>query len=243
MAQILGIGPVQEALRSGKRQIERILIAQGAKHPRMSELVASAKSASVPMRREPKSTLDRMAGGANHQGVIAITAPVKYADAYDFIRRRSGDSFLVLLDGVEDPHNLGAIIRTAECAGALGVVVPERRAAHVTETAVKTSAGATEFLPTARVTNLASYIEDLKKEGFWIVGLYPESKTSYTDISYSGPTALVFGGEGQGLHRLVKDKCDYLVSIPMQGRIQSLNVSVSTGVVLFELVRQRTASK
>jgi 23S rRNA (guanosine2251-2'-O)-methyltransferase len=151
----------------------------------------------------------------------------------------TAESLFVLLDGVEDPHNLGAIIRTAECSGASAVVIPERRAAHITEVVAKTAAGATEYVPIARVTNLAAFIEQLKKQNVWVIGVEQSGEMAYTDYDYTGAVALVFGGEGHGLHRLVRERCDIVVSIPMRGRISSLNVSVAAGVVLFEVMRQR----
>ncbi|HEY9233359.1 MAG TPA: 23S rRNA (guanosine(2251)-2'-O)-methyltransferase RlmB, partial [Blastocatellia bacterium] len=187
--------------------------------------------------------LDRLAVGANHQGVIAIAAAASYTDEDELLDRLTPQSLLVLLDGVEDPHNLGAIIRTAECAGALAVVIPERRAAHVTEVVAKTAAGATEHLPIARVTNLANFIEKLKRHNVWVVGVEASGDMDYTRYDYAGAVALVFGGEGHGLHRLVRERCDVTVSIPLRGRITSLNVSVAVGVVLFEALRQRSQPK
>jgi 23S rRNA (guanosine2251-2'-O)-methyltransferase len=148
-----------------------------------------------------------------------------------------------LLDGVQDPHNLGAIIRTAECGGASAVVVPDRRAAHLTDAVAKTSAGAVEHLPLARVTNLGSFIEELKKRNVWVVGIESSGEMAYTEFNYSGALALVYGGEGSGLHRLVRERCDAVVSIPMRGKVTSLNVSVAVGVVLFEALRQRNSTK
>src|ERR1041384_6137370 len=161
MAHVYGVLPVLEALRSGSRRIERLVIADGARHERLRELIEAAKRAGVPVRKEPRAALDRLTGNANHQGVIAIGAAASYKDETEILERIAPETILVLLDGVEDPHNLGAIIRTAECGGASAVIVPERRAAHITEAVAKTSAGAVEHLPVARVTNLASYIEDL----------------------------------------------------------------------------------
>src|SRR5262245_17716196 len=171
MAQIYGIGPVLEALHGGSRRIERLVIADGAGHQRLRQILDEARKSGIPARREPRAALDRLAGSHNHQGVIAILAAAAYADADDLISSANSDSILILLDGVEDPHNLGAIIRTAECAGATAVIIPERRAAHITEAVVKASAGATEYMRVARVTNLATWIEAAKKKGFWVVGV------------------------------------------------------------------------
>jgi 23S rRNA (guanosine2251-2'-O)-methyltransferase len=239
MAQIYGVGPVLEALRAGARRIERIVIADGAGHHRLREVMESARKSGIPVRREPRAALDRLAGSQNHQGVIAIIAAAGYVDADDLIASASAASIFILLDGVEDPHNLGAIIRTAECAGASAVIIPERRAAHLTDAVVKASAGATEYMRVARVTNLATFIDVIKEKGFWVVGVEAAARTPYTDYDYTGPLALVLGGEGQGLHRLVRDKCDLTLSVPMRGRISSLNVSVTAGIVLFEAIRKR----
>lgn len=239
MANIYGLLPVLEALRAGGRRIERIVVAEGVRHERFREIFEAAREAGISVRREPRAALDRLSGRANHQGVIAVAAVSSYADASDLLANVTPETVFVLLDGVEDPHNLGAIIRTAECAGATAVIIPERRSAHVTEVVAKTSAGAIEYLPVARVTNLTSFIEDLKKHNVWVVGVEADASLSYTGYDYRGAVALVFGGEGHGLHRLVRERCDVVVSIPMRGRVNSLNVSVSVGVVLFEATRQR----
>ena len=239
MPYTYGLLPVLEALKASSRRIERIVIAEGARHARLRDLLDAARRAGVPVRKEPKIALDRLTGNANHQGVVAIAAAAGYAEAHALIENITLQTILVLLDGVEDPHNLGAIIRTAECAGANAVIIPERRAAHVSEAVSKTSAGAVEHLPIARVTNLASFIDDLKKRNVWVVGVEHSGEMSYAEYNYNGAVALVFGGEGKGLHRLVRERCDVVVAIPMHGRIDSLNVSVAVGVVLFEAVRQR----
>ena len=239
MPNVYGVLPVLEALRSGARRIERIVIAEGARHERLREVIEAARRHNIPIRREPRAGLDRMSGQANHQGVLAVASAAGYADETALLSTITPRTLFVLLDGVEDPHNLGAVIRTSECAGATAVVIPERRAAHITDVVAKTSAGAVEYLPVARVTNLATFIEQLKKHNVWVVGVESSGKMSYTDYDYSGALALVFGGEGQGLHRLVRERCDVLVSIPMHGRITSLNVSVAVGVVLFEAARRR----
>lgn len=239
MAHIFGVLPVLEALRSGGRRIERILIADSARHERLREVLEAAKRAGVPVRREPRAALDRLSNNANHQGVIAMGAAASYADESQVLSGITPGTTFVLLDGVEDPHNLGAIIRTAECSGASAVIIPERRAAHITEVVAKTSAGATEYLPIARVTNIGAFIEQLKRRNVWVVGVEQSGEMKYTDYDYTGAVALVFGGEGHGLHRLVRERCDVIVSIPMRGRITSLNVSVAVGVVLFEAMRQR----
>ena len=242
MANIYGVLPVLEALRAGARRIDRIVIAEGTRDARLRDVIEAARVARVPIRREPRVTLDRLTHNANHQGVIAVTSAATYSEADDLLDQISPQTIFILLDGVEDPHNLGAIIRTAECGGASAVIVPERRAAHITDAVAKTSAGAVEHLPVARVTNLAAFIEELKKNNVWVVGVEGSSKMAYTEFNYSGALALVFGSEGHGLHRLVRERCDAVVSIPMQGKLTSLNVSVAVGVVLFEALRQRSGT-
>jgi 23S rRNA (guanosine2251-2'-O)-methyltransferase len=239
MQHIYGVLPVLEALRAGNRRIERIVIADGVRHERLREVIDAARLAHVPLRNEPRAALDKLADGGRHQGVVAIAAAAHYADADDLLRRISPSSIFVLLDGVEDPQNLGAIIRTAECAGATAVIIPERRAAHVTDAVVKASAGAVEHLPIAKVTNLAAFIEDLKTRNVWVAGVERSGEMHYTEFNYRGPIALVLGGESHGLHRLVRERCDAVLRIPLDGQVTSLNVSVAAGVVLFEALRQR----
>jgi 23S rRNA (guanosine2251-2'-O)-methyltransferase len=243
MAIIYGVNPVLEALRGGSRPVERVAIAHGTRIVRFDELMRTAKEAGIPVARQPAAALDRLSNGRNHQGVVAWVGAARYATLDDVVERMQERPLVVLLDGVEDPHNLGAIVRTAECAGAAGVVIPERGAVGLTETVAKTSAGALEHLPVARVTNLVNAIETLKGAGAWVVGLEADAETAYTAYDFSGPTALVFGGEGKGLRRLVRERCDVLVSIPLLGRIESLNVSVTVGVVLFEAVRQTSDAR
>ena len=233
MAILSGIHPVAEALRA-KHTLERLLVAQGAGGPRVQEIIDLARRASVPVRFEPRAALDRLAGTSAHQGVVAVGAAQRYAD----LDGVATCEMLVVLDGVEDPHNLGAIIRTAHAAGAGAVVIPERRAAGVTDVVAKAAAGALEHLPVARVTNINRALEDLKKRGFWIYGLDQRGTETYDQVKFATPTALVFGGEGSGLHELVRRHCDVLVRIPMAGAISSLNVSVAAGVVLFEWKRR-----
>jgi 23S rRNA (guanosine2251-2'-O)-methyltransferase len=179
----------------------------------------------------------------NHQGIVAISAAADYVDADKILGNAGGDELLLVLDGVEDPRNLGAILRTAECSGVNGVFLPERRAVGLTETVAKSAAGATEHIDVAKVANLNNLIADLKKQNIWVVGTSVGSATDYTDWDWTRPSALVLGGEGRGLHRLVAENCDVLVKIPMYGKIDSLNVSVAAGVVLFEARRQRSKKR
>lgn len=233
MPVLSGIHPVAEALRA-THALDRILIAQGAGGARLQEIIDLARRAGVPVRFEPRSALDRLAGTAAHQGVVALGAATKYAD----LDSAAGSKLLVVLDGVEDPHNLGAIIRTAHAAGAGGVIIPERRAAGITDVVAKAAAGALEHLPVIRVTNINRTLEDLKEQGYWIYGLDERGTELYTKVDYGSPTAFVLGGEGKGLHEQVRKHCDLLVRIPMAGAISSLNVSVAAGVVLFEFLRR-----
>ena len=242
MSIIYGVNPVLEALRGRTRPVERIAIAVGARIARFDELMREARAAGVPVARQPAAALDRAAGARNHQGVVAWVGAARFVTLDVVLERMPAHPLVVLLDGVEDPHNLGAIVRTAECAGAAGVVVPERGAAGLTDTVAKTSAGALEHLPVARVGNLVSAIEALKGAGAWVAGLEADGRTPYTDYDFAGPTALVFGGEGRGMRRLVREHCDLLLSIPLFGAISSLNVSVAVGVVLFEARRRLAAA-
>jgi 23S rRNA (guanosine2251-2'-O)-methyltransferase len=230
-----GIHPIAEALRAG-RPLERLVVAQGAGGPRLQEIIDMARRAGVPVRFEPRAALDRLAGSSAHQGVVALGAARQYAglDAAAACER------VVALDGVEDPHNLGAIIRTAHAAGAGAVIIPERRAATLTDVVGKAAAGALEHLPVVKVTNINRTLEELKDRGFWIYGLDERGTETYDRAEFATPTALVFGGEGKGLHEQVRKHCDALVRIPMAGQISSLNVSVAAGVVLFEWKRRRS---
>jgi 23S rRNA (guanosine2251-2'-O)-methyltransferase len=233
MAILSGIHPVAEALRA-KHSLERLLVAEGAGGPRLQEIIDMARRASIPVRFEPRAALDRVAGTPAHQGVVAMAAAQRYAD----LDGVAACEMLVVLDGVEDPHNLGAIIRTAHAAGAGAVVIPERRAAGITDVVAKAAAGALEHLPVVRVTNINRALEELKQRGFWIYGLDERGTVTYDRVEYASPAAVVLGGEGKGLHEQVRKHCDALVRIPVAGRIPSLNVSVAAGVMLFEWRRR-----
>jgi 23S rRNA (guanosine2251-2'-O)-methyltransferase len=247
--QIYGLIPVLEALRAGNHRLEQITIAEGSKHERLRELLDLAKHARVPVHRAPKFALDRSLPGVTHQGVIARTAASTYSDADDLLddlgaRVGTTEPPLVLgLDAVEDPRNLGAILRTAECAGVNGVFIPERRAVGLTATVAKTAAGALEHISVARVTNLVQLIEQLKRRNIWVIGAAAYGTSDYSQWDWTVPSALFLGGEGTGLHRFVRERCDALVRIPLLGRIESLNVSVAAGVILYEALRQRSVGK
>ena len=237
---IFGVLPVLEALRSNVRRIQKIAVAEGAREHRLSDIFALAREHHVVVDRLSKVQLERLVGTeVNHQGVIGFAAAADYIDADEILDSMSQDALLVLLDGVEDPRNLGAILRTVECAGADGVFIPERRAVGLTDTVAKSSAGAIEHVKVAKVTNLNRLIDDLKSRNIWVVGTSGEAEMDHTDWDWTLPSALVMGSEGSGLHRLVAENCDALVKIPMYGKIESLNVSVAAGVVLFEARRQR----
>jgi 23S rRNA (guanosine2251-2'-O)-methyltransferase len=244
MDRLTGIHAVHEALESG-RALERIVVARGRHGDRIEELVAKARERGVPVRFEERAQMDRLAGTPQHQGVVAFAAAKHALSIEDLIGGEAslapGSRLLVILDGVEDPHNLGAVVRSSLAAGAGGVILPERRAVGLNETVARAAAGALEHMPVARVVNVARAMEELKEAGYWLVGLDEHAKQKYTEIDYNCAIALVLGSEGAGLHDLVKKRCDFLVSIPTTGPIRSLNVSVSAGVVLFEVVRQRQA--
>ncbi len=242
---IFGVLPVLEALRAGNRRIEKILIADGAREKRISEIWDLARQNGVQVQKTPRENLSKYTEeGANHQGIIALAASADYADADELLTEITAkeNSLSLILDGVEDPRNLGAILRVAECAGADGVFIPEHRAVGLTETVVKTAAGATEYIKVAKVKNLNRLIEELKKNNIWVIGTSAEAETDYTEWDWSQASALVLGSEGKGLHRLVAENCDVLIKIPMHGKIESLNVSVACGVILFEAIRQRVSS-
>jgi len=230
-----GVHPVREALRAN-RPFDKVLVAKGASGPRLQEIIELCRQNSVPIRFEPRELLDRAAKGVSHQGVVAFGAVHEYA-AFEGVIQDA--QLLVVLDGVEDPHNLGAIARTAHAAGASAILVPERRAAPLTETVARAAAGALEYLPIARVVNVTQTLEKLKERGFWIYGLDERGDELYTEVNYAEPTVIVLGGEGKGLHQGVQKHCDVLLRIPMAGAVSSLNVSVAAGVVLFEWLRKK----
>ncbi len=238
MNWLTGFHAVEEALAAG-RALDRIVVARGRHGDRVEAVVRLAKSRGVPIRFEDRQQVDRLAGTREHQGIAALAAAKPAVELEDLLQNKSGHDLLVLLDGIEDPHNLGAIVRTALAAGAAGVVIPERRAAGLTDTVERSAAGALAHLPVARVKNLVRAMEEMKEAGYWLVGLDERAEKSYTEVDYQSSTGIVLGGEGEGLHELTRKRCDFLVSIPTSGPVRSLNVSVAAGVVLFEAVRQR----
>ena len=240
MEVIYGIHAVSEALKSRGRGFEYVAVARERRDARVQRIVNACREQGVAVRQVPREELDRLVRTGNHQGVAAVASGKQYTDLDDILaERRAQHAFVLVLDGVEDPHNLGAIIRTADAAGADGIVIPERRAVGVTATVAKASAGASEHVPIAKVTNIARTLEELKSRNLWTVGLDERGTHTYDRLDYNMDCALVLGAEGKGLHDLVRKRCDFLVSIPMLGKVPSLNVSVAAAVVMYEIARQR----
>ncbi len=242
---IYGLNPVLEALRSDRRAFE-LFMAEGSSDKRMEKLLKLAAHKGVPVRMREKKDIARICGSEHHQGVALKVESFAYADLSNILSRcrESGrNGLLLVLDGVQDPHNLGALIRTAACSGVHGVIIPKDRAARITPAVEKASAGAVETIPVAQVVNIAQTLEDLKKEGFWIYGATGDSSATVYEQNFTGHVVLVIGSEGEGIRQLVLKKCDVLFSIPMLGGVSSLNASVAGGVILFEIVRQRFAKK
>ncbi len=245
MDNLIGRNPVLEALRAG-RPINRIMIAKGANIISLKEILALAREREIVVQYVEKKQLDYLAGGEVHQGIAAQAAAKEYTDWEDVlteVHSHGKEPLFLLLDGVEDPHNLGAILRTADAAGVHCVIIPKHRAVPLTSGVAKASAGAIEYVAVSRVTNLGRTMEELKKKGFWIAGADQNAPQSYFEADLRGPLAIVLGGEGSGISRLVKDKCDFLVSIPMAGKVNSLNVSVAASLLMYEAMRQRRAGK
>ncbi len=239
MNLICGINPVLEALNAGTRQFDRLIIAKGVRNRRVNEAMARATRLGVPLRFEDRHTLDWMANGLNHQGLIAVVSSKAVTHLEALLDGARDPALFVILDGVEDPRNLGAIIRTAEAAGASGVIQPERHSAPLSETVSRASAGALEYVSVARVGNLAQALETIKARGVWVVGFDAAGSERWHAPDYKRPVALVFGGEGKGMRRLVREHCDQVVALPLFGHVSSLNVSVTVGAALYEVIRQR----
>lgn len=239
---IEGRNAVMEAFRSGK-SIDKLYVLDGCQDGPVLSIKREAKKQDTIIRYVDKERLDQLSETGKHQGVIAYAAAYEYAEVDDILnlaKEKGEDPFILLLDNIEDPHNLGAIIRTAHLAGAHGVIIPKNRAVGLTATVARTSAGALNYLPVVKVTNLSKTIEELKKEGLWFAAADMDGTVMY-DVNLTGPIGLVIGSEGEGVSRLVKEKCDYTISIPMKGKIDSLNASVAAGVLSYEIVRQRLA--
>jgi len=236
---LFGIHPVLEALQAGRRTVTRVVIAESRHDARMRQIVEAGRKAGVPVQFQPDRAVDRLAGGGAHQGVVAFVAGAAYADADELLASAGLRALFVVLDGVEDPRNLGSVIRTAAAAGADGLFMPERGAAGLTPVAVKASAGLAERLPVARVTNIVALLKSMKEKNIWVAGLDAEGENSWTSFDLTVPVALVLGGEGRGLRRLARETCDVVLSVPLAAGVESLNLAVAAGVVLFEVVRQR----
>ena len=241
---IVGRNPVIEYLQHRARYVEKIWIAEGSADSRIRHIITEAKQAGVPVKRCARRELDRLEPSVPHQGVIALVNLTRYSDLASIlakIQSNERNALLVILDGVQDPRNLGAVLRTADAAGVDAVLIPKNRAVGITPAVHKASAGASEHVRIVRVTNIARTIDTLKKAGIWVVGSAGDASYSYTDADFSVPLCLVLGSEGKGIRRLVKQKCDYLVHLPMFGQMESLNVSVAAGVLLYEVLRQRSS--
>jgi len=243
MELIYGINPLKEALISGGEGVTRIVVARGRSESAISEIRTMARQQGIPVEIRERAFLDELAGDASHQGVLGLCRPYRYQNLDAVIANRHPScqyDLVLILDGITDPHNLGALIRTAHCFGVNGVILPEHRAASITATVIKTSAGAVRHLPVARVANLASALDELKNRGFWIFGTDAHASQPVSAPDYEGAVGLVMGGEGRGIRPLIRKKCDFLISIPMLGKIDSLNVSVSAGIIMHE-IRRKTA--
>ncbi|MGE5554043.1 MAG: 23S rRNA (guanosine(2251)-2'-O)-methyltransferase RlmB [Betaproteobacteria bacterium] len=236
----MGRNPVLEAMRAG-HPITRLLVAKGGRSGTLLAIMAGAREKGIPVQLVERERLERLAG-PGHQGVVAYAAAKEYVELDDLLRRagESGEEPLVIVvDSLEDPHNLGSILRTADAVGAHGVVIPKHRNVGLTATVAKTSAGAVEYVPVARVTNLVNALARLKEAGLWVVGADQDAEQEFTEAHLSGPLAVVVGGEGKGLSRLVRERCDFLVRLPMRGKVNSLNAGVAAAVLLYEVMRQR----
>lgn len=239
--QVEGRNAVLELLES-KKDINKIFVTRGERHGSINKIIAMAKENKVIVVEKEKRQMEEMAQTQNYQGVIAIVPPYEYCEVEDILQKakeKQEDPFVLILDGIEDPHNLGSIIRTAETAGVHGIIIPKRRAAMVNSTVNKVSCGAVQHMKIARVTNISDTIETLKKEGLWICGTDINTTKYYYDQDLTGPIGIIIGNEGNGISQKVKKNCDFLVKIPMKGKVTSLNASVSTGIILYEAVKQR----
>ncbi|MCC7202232.1 MAG: 23S rRNA (guanosine(2251)-2'-O)-methyltransferase RlmB [Nitrospirae bacterium] len=239
---LFGINTLLEALRSGTRDFDKVYIARGLHGKAIDELIRLCKTKNIVIHYEGRDAIDRLSGTTKNQGVFGVAAAKEYSTVEDILelsQKRNEKPFILILDGVEDPRNLGAIIRTAEGAGVHGIIIPKHRATGLTDIVARTSAGAIEYIPIAKVTNITQTIERLKEQGIWVYGLDMTGEKMYYDMSYSTPLAIVIGGEGKGIRELVRKACDEVVRIPLFGQVSSLNVSVAAGVILFEIAAQR----
>ncbi|CCQ94248.1 23S rRNA methyltransferase [[Clostridium] ultunense Esp] len=237
---IVGRNPVLEILKSG-REVEKILVIRGELKGSINKIIGIAKDRNIRIQQVDKNKLDQIAQGSSHQGVAALITSYAYFSVDDILKKAEKfeeSPFIIILDGIEDPHNLGAIIRTAECGGVHGIIIPKRRAAHVTPAVYKSSAGAVEHIMISKVNNISDTIEKLKEKGLWIYGADIDGEEYYFNIDLKGPIALVIGSEGKGISRLVKEKCDFILKIPMLGKVSSLNASNAASILIYEVVKQ-----
>lgn len=242
---LIGRNAVTEALRAG-RGINKILLADGDREGQVSEITALAKERGIILQFVERSKIESITGGLRHQGVLAYVAPVAYAELDDILAKAEAAGeppFLLLLDELEDPHNLGALLRTADATGVHGVLIPKRRSVPLTATVAKTSAGAVEYVPVARIGNISQTLKALKEKGFWVAGADMDGSQNYYEADLTGPLVLVVGSEGKGMGRLTKEQCDFIVKMPMVGKINSLNASVAGSILMYESMRQRLAKK
>ena len=242
---LLGRNAVREAIKSG-RSINRILIAEGSHGGSISEIINLAKERHLVLQSISTDKLDTLCGGQRHQGIAAYAAPVDYVELDDILnlaKDRGEDPFLILLDELEDPHNLGAILRTADAVGAHGILIPKHRSCPLSSVVAKTSAGAVEYVPVARIGNVAQTLEGLKKQGLWVAGADMDGTENYYEANLPGPIVLVIGSEGHGVSRLTKEACDFIVKIPMRGKVNSLNASNAAAILAYEILKQRTLQK
>ena len=240
--QVEGRNAVLELLKSDK-DINKIFVTKGEKHGSINKIISMAKEKRIVIVEKDKKQMQQMAQNENYQGVIATVPPFEYCEIEDILeeaKNKNENPFIIILDGIEDPHNLGSIIRTAETAGVHGIIIPKRRAATVNSTVGKVSAGAVEYMKIARVTNISNAIEKLKQQGIWICGTDINANKYYYNEDFTGPIGIVIGNEGTGIGEKVKKNCDFLTKIPMKGKVSSLNASVSTGIIVYEVVKQRT---
>ncbi|GAF22568.1 MULTISPECIES: 23S rRNA (guanosine(2251)-2'-O)-methyltransferase RlmB [Shouchella] len=238
---VTGKNPVIESLKSG-REIHKVWIGEGSQRGQMTAIIQSAKEKNILVQTAPKKKLDQLVGHSNHQGVVASIAAYRYAeidDLFEKAKEKDEEPFFLILDEIEDPHNLGSIMRTADAVGAHGIIIPKRRAVGLTQTVAKSSTGAIEYIPVVRVTNIPRTMDDLKKRGLWFAGTDAKGEQDYHQGSFDMPLGLVIGSEGKGISRLVKEKCDFLLQIPMVGQVTSLNASVAASLLMYEVFRKR----